>query len=124
MYPGMVSESAKIPMVPGVGIAPTYTISRAILSDAVALVRGDRFYTLDYNPKNLTNWGYSEVQYDLAVQQGWYEIIVRDARVFLTAHSVIYKLFLRAFPNHFKPNSVYAHYPMTIPRQVLLKLNL
>lgn len=45
MYPGLVSESAKIPMVPGVGIAPTYTISRAILSDAVALVRGDRFYT-------------------------------------------------------------------------------
>ncbi|KAL6715679.1 hypothetical protein ACLMJK_006640 [Lecanora helva] len=101
MYPGMVSESAKIPMVPGVGIAPTYTISRAILSDAVALVRGDRFYTIDYNPKNLTNWGYSEVQYDLAVQQG----------------CVIYKLFLRAFPNHFRPNSVYAHYPMTIPSE-------
>ncbi|KAL9134531.1 MAG: hypothetical protein Q9175_004283 [Cornicularia normoerica] len=70
MYPGMVSESAKVPMVPGVGIAPTFTISRAILSDAVALVRGDRFYTIDYNPKNLTNWGYCEVQYDLAVQQG------------------------------------------------------
>ncbi len=32
--------------------------------------------------------------------------------------SVIYKLFLRAFPNHFKGNSIYAHYPMTIPRQV------
>lgn len=35
----------------------------------------------------------------------------------LTTNSVIYKLFLRAFPNHFKGNSVYAHYPMTIPRQ-------
>ena len=45
MYPGMVAEEAKVPMVPGVGIAPTFTISRAILSDAVALVRGDRFYT-------------------------------------------------------------------------------
>jgi len=33
-------------MVPGVGIAPTFTISRAILSDAVVLVRGDRFYTV------------------------------------------------------------------------------
>lgn len=43
----------------------------AILSDAVTLVRGDRFYTLDYNPKNLTNWGYGEVQYDLNVNQGW-----------------------------------------------------
>ncbi|MCJ1272406.1 hypothetical protein MMC21_000192 [Puttea exsequens] len=99
MYPGMVSESAKVPMVPGVGIAPSFTISRAVLSDAVALVRGDRYYTIDYNPKNLTAWGYSEVQYDLAVQQG----------------CVIYKLFLRAFPNHFKSNSIYAHYPMTIP---------
>ena len=42
----MVTEGAKTPMVPGVGIAPNYTISRAILSDAVALVRGDRFYTV------------------------------------------------------------------------------
>lgn len=75
-------------MAPGVGIAPTFTISRAVLSDAVALVRGDRFYTvcypapksahvhayafqIDYNPKSLTNWGYAEVQYDLNVNQGW-----------------------------------------------------
>ena len=101
LYPGIVSESAKTPMVPGVGIAPTYTISRAILSDAVALVRGDRFYTVDYHPKNLTNWGYNEVQYDLNVEQG----------------CVFYKLFFRAFPNHAQPDSIYAHYPMTIPSE-------
>lgn len=41
-----MAEEAKKPMVPGVGIAPTFTISRAVLSDAVALVRGDRFYTV------------------------------------------------------------------------------
>ncbi|KAI9777325.1 MAG: hypothetical protein M1839_008933 [Geoglossum umbratile] len=99
LYPGLVSEEAKVPMVPGVGICPTFTVSRAILSDAVCLVRGDRFYTVDYHPKNLTNWGYSEVQYDLNVEQG----------------CVFYKLFLRAFPAHFKPNSVYVHYPLTIP---------
>lgn len=46
LYPGLVSEDAKDPMIPGVGICPTYTISRAVLSDAVALVRGDRFYTV------------------------------------------------------------------------------
>lgn len=46
LYPGIVAEEAKEPMVPGVGIAPTYTVSRAVLSDAVALVRGDRFYTV------------------------------------------------------------------------------
>ena len=71
MYPGLISEDAKVPMVPGAGITPTFTISRAILSDAVALVRGDRFYTIDYSPKNLTHWGYCEVQYDLAVDKGW-----------------------------------------------------
>lgn len=52
LYPGIVSEEAKEPMVPGVGIAPTYTISRAVLSDAVALVRGDRFYTVSSPVKN------------------------------------------------------------------------
>ncbi|KAL0258349.1 hypothetical protein SLS55_007525 [Diplodia seriata] len=54
LYPGLVTEEAKEPMVPGVGIAPTFTISKAILSDAVVLVRGDRFYTVDYHPRNLT----------------------------------------------------------------------
>lgn len=66
LYTGLISEGAKDPIKPedggpvGVGISPTYTISRAILSDAVALVRGDRFYTIDYTPKNLTNWGFTE----------------------------------------------------------------
>lgn len=40
-----------------------------------------------------------------------------DSIHILIGDSVIYKLFFRAFPNHFKSNSVYAHYPMTIPRQ-------
>ncbi|KAK7510648.1 fatty acid oxygenase [Phyllosticta citriasiana] len=101
LYPGLVTEEAKTPMVPGVGIAPTFTISKAILSDAVVLVRGDRFYTVDYHARNLTNWGYTEAQYDLNIEQG----------------CVFYKLFLRAFPNHFKPNSIYAHYPMTVPSE-------
>jgi cytochrome P450 len=99
LYPGIVAEEAKTPMVPGVGIAPTYTISRVVLSDAVALVRGDRYYTTDFTPRNLTAWGYNEVNYDLNVNHG----------------CVFYKLFLRALPNHFKQNSVYAHYPMVIP---------
>jgi len=48
MYPGIVAEEAKTPMVAGVGICPTFTISRAILSDAVTLVRSDRFYTVSW----------------------------------------------------------------------------
>ncbi|KAK6604717.1 Linoleate 10R-lipoxygenase [Botrytis cinerea] len=101
LYAGLVCEDAKKPMDPGVGIGPTYTISRSILSDAVTLVRGDRFYTTDYHPANLTNWGVTEVKYDLNVNQG----------------CVFYKLFIRAFPNHFSYNSIYAHYPLTIPSE-------
>lgn len=44
LYPGLVVEEAKPSMAPGSGLCTDYTISRTILSDAVALVRGDRFY--------------------------------------------------------------------------------
>ncbi|KYK60784.1 heme peroxidase [Drechmeria coniospora] len=110
LYPGLVAEEGKTPMVPGVGIAPTYTISRVVLSDAVALVRGDRHYTTDYHPGYLTQWGYGEANYDLKINHG----------------CIFYKLFLRAFPNHFDQGSVYAHYPMVIPsenRKILTDLN-
>jgi len=45
MYPGVVIENPKVPMYPGSGLCPPQTIGRAILSDAVALVRGDRYNT-------------------------------------------------------------------------------
>lgn len=99
LYPGLAIEDCKMPMVPGVGICPTHTISRIVLSDAVALVRGDRFYTIDYSPKFLTNWGFNEANGDPAFEQG----------------CSFYKLLLRGLPNNFKANSIYAHYPMTIP---------
>lgn len=57
LYPGLVAEKARPPMTPGSSLCVNYTTSYAILSDAVGLVHGDRFYTLDYTPKNLTNWG-------------------------------------------------------------------
>jgi hypothetical protein len=44
LYPGLVVEEAKPSMAPGSGLCTDYTISQTILSDAVALVRGDRFY--------------------------------------------------------------------------------
>ncbi|MCJ1331818.1 hypothetical protein MMC10_008510 [Thelotrema lepadinum] len=99
LYPGLVFEAAKEPMIPGSGLCPSFTTSRAVLADAVALVRGDRFYTTDYTPNNLTHWGFNECNYDMAVDNG----------------AVFYKLILRAFPNHFKPNSVYAHFPFNTP---------
>ena len=99
LYPGLVVEEAKEPRKPGSGLCPSFTVARAILSDAVALVRGDRFYTNDYTPKNLTSWGYKMASYDNTVDQG----------------HVMYKLILRAFPNHFKPDSVWAHFPFVVP---------
>lgn len=101
LYPGLIVEDAKESVVPGSGLCTNYTISRAILSDAVALVRGDRFYTVDYTPKHLTNWAYNEINYDTSVDQG----------------QVFYKLVLRAFPNHFRGDSVYAHFPFVIPSE-------
>ncbi|KAH7303488.1 linoleate diol synthase [Stachybotrys elegans] len=98
LYPGLVSEKTKPPM-DGSGLCVNYTTSRAILSDAVALVRGDRFYTIDYTPRNLTNWGYNEADFDLTVNQG----------------HVMHKLIFRAFPNHFAYNSIYAHFPFVVP---------
>lgn len=58
LYPGLVAEKAKPPISPGSGLCVNFTTSYAILADAVALVRGDRFYTTDYTPRSLTNWGY------------------------------------------------------------------
>ena len=103
LYPGLVVEEAKYltGFEAGSGLCTDYTISRAILSDAVALIRGDRFYTVDYTPNSLTNWGFQEVSSDLEIDHG----------------HVFYKLFLRAFPNHFQPSSVYAHYPFVIPEE-------
>ncbi|KAH0556381.1 hypothetical protein GP486_005695 [Trichoglossum hirsutum] len=120
LYPGLVSEEAKRPEAPGSGLCPGYTISKAILSDAVALVRGDRFYTVvrlspllpfrtrsigdnddlqDYNPKSLTNWGYNQASSNPQIAGG----------------GVMYKLLMRAFPGFYRGNSVYAMFPFTVP---------
>ncbi|KAK9418435.1 putative Heme peroxidase [Seiridium unicorne] len=106
MYPGLIAESAKEPKLPGSGLCPSFTVSRAVLSDAVGLVRGDRFYTIDYHPKKLTNWGFAASNFDLDIDNG----------------CVFYKLFARAFPDHFEANSVYAHYPLTVPKYMQIAL--
>ena len=113
LYPGLVVEDAKKKMDPGSGLCPSFTTSRGVLSDAVALVRGDRFYTSSYTPAALTNWGFQEASSDLSIDNG----------------CVFYKLFLRALPNNYDPASVYAHYPLTVPntpggmQDILKRLN-
>jgi hypothetical protein len=56
-----MAEETKKPQ-PGAGLCPGYTISRAILSDAVALVRGDRMLSIERTPAMMTCWGYKDTE--------------------------------------------------------------
>ncbi|KAK3395060.1 linoleate diol synthase [Podospora didyma] len=96
LYPGLMIETAKPARSPGCGIRPPYTMGRAILSDAITLVRSDRFNTLDFSVANLTSWGYSEIQPDPKTLGG----------------SMLYKLIQRALPGWFPFNSVALMQPM------------
>jgi cytochrome P450 len=60
LYPGLMAEVTK-PAIPGSGVCPGQTTGRGILDDAVALVRGDRFLSYDFNSTTLTNWGFSKL---------------------------------------------------------------
>ncbi|KAK4169880.1 heme peroxidase [Cladorrhinum sp. PSN259] len=96
LYPGLMIENCKPMRETGCGIRPTYSLGRAVLSDAITLVRSDRFNTLDYTVSNLTSWGYNEVQYDNKTLGG----------------SMLYKLIQRALPGWFPFNSVAVMQPM------------
>lgn len=111
LYPGLVAEDAKEVKIPGSGLCPGFTVSRTILSDAVALVRGDRFYTTDYTPTSLTNWGFNQIEPNPQVAQG----------------GVMHKLLMRAFPNFYRANSVYAMFPFVVPsknEEILTRLGI
>ena len=90
LYPGLMIENAKPLRNTGCGIRPPYSLGRAVLSDAITLVRSDRFNTLDYTVSNLTAWGYNEVQFDPKTLGG----------------SMGYKLIQRGLPGWFPFNSV------------------
>lgn len=102
LYPGLVCEEAKPMMLPGSGFATNYTLMRGILADALALIRSDRFCTVDYHPRQLTNWGFAEASSQPTIENG----------------CVFSKLFYTSFPHHFTGNSIYAHHPLTIPSEM------
>ncbi|KAI1880063.1 hypothetical protein JX265_001684 [Neoarthrinium moseri] len=102
LYPGLMAEQAKKVFAPGSGLCPGFTISEAILSDAVALVRGDRFYAHEYGPLSLTSFGFTAASSDFNVAGG----------------GVMYKLLMRAFPSFYRSNSVYALYPFNTPGKI------
>ncbi|KII85619.1 hypothetical protein PLICRDRAFT_56845 [Plicaturopsis crispa FD-325 SS-3] len=106
LHVGLQAEDAKKPM-PGAGLCPGYTISRAILADAVCLTRGDRFLTVNFTPFNLTSWGYQDCQYNTA--DGSYG-------------GMLTKLLFRTLPDHYPARSAYAHFPMLVPARARMHL--
>lgn len=96
LYPGLMIEDVKPQRNTGCGILPTYSLGRAVLSDAVTLVRSDRFNTLDFNVANLTAWGFNEISPDKKTLGG----------------SMLYKLIQRGVPGWFPYNSVAVMQPM------------
>ncbi|TDL21825.1 linoleate diol synthase [Rickenella mellea] len=99
LYVGLQAEEAK-PVIDGAGLCPGYTISRAILSDAIALTRGDRFYTSDMTPHNYTAWGLRDCARD------------QNSPGF---GSMLGRLFLRTLPNEYAADSAYAWFPLMHP---------
>ncbi|EMD39204.1 hypothetical protein CERSUDRAFT_112882 [Gelatoporia subvermispora B] len=99
LYVGLQAEAAK-PVIEGAGLCPSYTISRAILSDAIALTRGDRFFTADYTPYNMTSWGFADCQR------------VPDGPGY---GSTLGRLFLRTLPGQFAGDSSYTWFPLMTP---------
>ena len=109
LYTGLQAEATK-PVVTGAGLCPGYTISRAILADAIALIRGDRLFTADFTPHNLTAWGIADCTRS------------PDNPGF---GSMLGRLFLRTLPEQFTENSTYAWFPLMTPQamdEVLTKL--
>ena len=100
LYAGLQAEDTK-PVVKGAGLCPGYTVSRAILADAIALIRGDRFFTADFTPHNLTAWGFADC--------------VRSPEN-PGFGSMLGRLFLRTLPDEFTDNSIYAWFPLMTPQ--------
>ena len=80
-----------------------YTITRAILSDAIALTRGDRFFTQDFTPYNMTAWGFADCQ--------------RDPSAYGFG-STMGRLLLRTLPNDYTVDSIYTWFPFVHPESM------
>ncbi|KAF8748936.1 heme peroxidase [Rhizoctonia solani] len=91
LYPGLHAEEAMKPMHSG--LCAGYTMTRAILADAIALVRGDRFFTTDFTPSNLTQWAGTTWDTDASGP-----------------------VLMRAFPEHYPDDSIYTLFPFFTPK--------
>lgn len=101
LYPGLLCEKKK-PAIDGNGLCPNYTTAFAILSDAVALVRSDRFHSKEATYYNLTTFGMEDSQSVDTIDYG--TLIGR-------------KLIARHLSSVYTQNNVYASFPFTIPSE-------
>ncbi|KAF3904876.1 hypothetical protein ABW20_dc0106815 [Dactylellina cionopaga] len=97
-YPGIFCEGGSgehaLDCDPGPQLSDS-TLWSAIFSDAVTLVRSDRFYTVDWNTNSLTTWGMKEV--------------TPDNDTFKS--SVFHRLLQRSFPEWYDAESVRFFHP-------------
>lgn len=95
LYPGIFCESdSNMNLDPGPSELDS-ALWVAIFSDAITLVRSDRFYTVDWNTNSLTSWGMKEVTADSEICKS----------------SVFHRLLQRAFPGWFPYDSVRFFHP-------------
>ncbi|KAH9481020.1 Psi-producing oxygenase A [Psilocybe cubensis] len=99
LYPGIHAEQT-MPVASGSQLAAGYTLTRAVLGDALVLIRGDRFFTTDFTPNNLTTWGFHDCQRNM--NNGGHG-------------SEISKLMLRHLPRHYSWNASHSLYPFFTP---------
>jgi hypothetical protein len=63
LYTGLQCESI-MPLSGGLRFSCGYTMTKAVLGDAIALVRGDRFNTTSFTSAALTAWGFNDCKRD------------------------------------------------------------
>ncbi|KAK6081877.1 Psi-producing oxygenase C (Linoleate diol synthase) [Seiridium cupressi] len=101
LYPGIFCESDEyMGLDPGPSESSSALWS-AIFSDAITLVRSDRFYTVDWNTNSLTSWGMKEVTPNNEVCKS----------------SVFHRLIQRAFPGWFLRDTIRFFHPFYTAKQ-------
>lgn len=101
LYPGIFCESDEhMSLDPGPQESGS-ALWTAIFSDAITLVRSDRFYTVDWNTNSLTSWGMKEVTPNNEICKS----------------SVFHRLIQRAFPGWFPPDTVRFFHPFYTTKQ-------
>ncbi|KAF4339201.1 linoleate diol synthase [Fusarium beomiforme] len=101
LYPGIFCESDEyMGLDPGPSESSSALWS-AIFSDAITLVRSDRFYTVDWNTNSLTSWGMKEVTPNNEICKS----------------SVFHRLLQRAFPGWFPSNTIRFFHPFYTAKQ-------